>query len=129
MAYVKFKLCFKQKILIIYTLHGFRHNHLLKSYVAHVIIGLGLLCFADKVICMSGYLRKKFKLLSYKIELLPLGVSTSFFSGNYCPLPQNGLQMILVRVHIIKYDWNATWVSFRSHSKAFLFIPITVVWF
>ena len=43
---------------------------------------------------MSGYLRKKFKLLSYKIELLPLGVSTSFFSGNYCPLPQNGLQMI-----------------------------------
>ena len=94
MAYVKFKLCFKQKIRIIYTLHGFRHNHLLKSYVAQVIIGLGLLCFADKVICMSGYLRKKFKLLSYKIELLPLGVSTSFFSGNYCPLPQNGLQMI-----------------------------------
>lgn len=94
MAYVKFKLCFKQKIRIIYTLHGFRHNHLLKSYVAQVIIGLGLLCFADKVICMSDYLRKKFKLLSYKIELLPLGVSTSFFSGNYCPLPQNGLQMI-----------------------------------
>ena len=40
MAYVKFKLCFKQKIRIIYTLHGFRHNHLLKSYVSQVIIGL-----------------------------------------------------------------------------------------
>lgn len=93
-AYVKYKLLFKQKIQIIYTLHGFRHNSLWKSYIAQLVIGSALFLFADKVICMSGYLKRKFRLLSYKIELLPLGVPSTFFTEELYPLPHNGLQMI-----------------------------------
>ncbi len=93
-TYIKYQLLLKQKIRIVYTLHGFRHNNLWKSYIAQLVIGTALLFFADKVICMSGYLKRKFRLLSYKIELLPLGVSSSFFTDGLQPLPQNGLQMI-----------------------------------
>ncbi len=93
-AFVKYKLLFKHKIGIIYTLHGFRHNSVWKSYLAQIIIGSALLLFTDKVICMSSYLKRKFRLLSYKIELLPLGVPTSFFVPEMPPLPQGGLQMI-----------------------------------
>lgn len=93
-SFVKYKLFFKQKIRIIYTIHGFRNYSLLKSYLAQIIIGTALLFFADKVICMSSYLKRKFSLLSYKIELLPLGVPSSFFVSEMPPLPHNGLQMI-----------------------------------
>ena len=93
-AYIKYKLLFKHKIRIVYTLHGFRHNSIWKSYIAQVIIGAALLLFADRVICMCSYLKRKFRLLSYKIELLPLGVPSSFFTEEFQQLPQNGLQMI-----------------------------------
>lgn len=93
-SFVKYKLLLKHKIRIIYTLHGFRHNSVWKSHLAQIIIGSALLLFADKVICMSSYLKKKFRFLSYKIELLPLGVPSSFFMSGMPPLPQVGLQMI-----------------------------------
>ena len=93
-SYLKYKLYLKHKIRIIYTLHGFRHNSVWKSYVAQIIIGTALWIFADKVICMSSYLKKKFKLLSYKIKLLPLGVPSSFFMSEMPSLPQDGLHMI-----------------------------------
>lgn len=93
-AFVKFQLLFKQKLKIIYTLHGFRHNSKWKSYIAQLIIGVALLLFADKVICMCTYLRKKFQLLSYKIVLLPLGIPDSFFPAKHPVLPNKGLQMI-----------------------------------
>ena len=93
-AYVKYKLLFKRNIRIVYTLHGFRNNSLWKSYIARLIIGSALFLFADRIICMCSYLKRKFGLLSYKIELLPLGVPASFFTEELQPLPQNGLQMI-----------------------------------
>ncbi|OUN71483.1 glycosyltransferase family 4 protein [Barnesiella sp. An55] len=93
-AYVKYKLLFKHKIRIIYTLHGFRHNSVWKSCIAQLVIGFALFLFADKVICMCHYLKKKFRLLSYKIVLVPLGVPFTFFTEKLQPLPQNGLQMI-----------------------------------
>lgn len=93
-TYVKYKLLFRHKIRIVYTLHGFRNYSLWKSYIAQLVIGLALFLFADRVICMCGYLKRKFRLLSYKIELLPLGVPSSFFTKELQSLPQNGLQMI-----------------------------------
>lgn len=93
-AFVKFQLLFKQKLKIIYTLHGFRHNSKWKSYIAQLVIGVALLLLADKVICMCTYLRKKFQLLSYKIVLLPLGIPDSFFPTKQPSLPDKGLQMI-----------------------------------
>lgn len=78
---------------VIYTLHGFRHNNPIKSKIAKVIIGGALFLFADKVICMSQYLKDEFSLLKNKIELLPLGIDDAFFEA--CPLPTtNGLRII-----------------------------------
>lgn len=93
-AYAKFVILRNRHLRIIYTLHGFRHNHPLKSIVARFIIGTALLCLADHVICMSSYLKRKFSFLSYKIELLPLGIPDNFFTNTH-ELPTDcGLQMI-----------------------------------
>lgn len=43
---------------------------------------------------MSNSLKKAFNLLSYKIVLLPLGISDEFFSEQYIEPPHTGLQMI-----------------------------------
>lgn len=93
-AWVRFKLLSKRRFKIVYTLHGFRHNSKWKSLIAQMIIGTALFLFADKVICMCSYLKKKFCFLSYKIVLLPLGIPDDFFVQEQLPLPANGLQMI-----------------------------------
>lgn len=92
-SYVKYNLLFKHKIKIIYTVHGFRHNNRWKAHIAQMLIGTALFMFTDKIICMSSYLKRKFRLLSYKIELLPLGVPDSFFTSTHA-LPENGLQIV-----------------------------------
>lgn len=80
---VKCRLMFRQKLEIIYTLHGFRHNSRIKSHIAQAVIGSALFLATDHVICMTEYLRKKFRLLSYKINLIPLGVKDVFFVQEY----------------------------------------------
>lgn len=77
------KLRKRRKISIIYTLHGFRNNSFFKSILARMVIGSGLFLIADHVIFMSDYLRKKFRLLSYKGRILPLGISNSFFIPSF----------------------------------------------
>lgn len=93
-SFVKYILfCFN--IEIIYTLHAFRHNHKLKSIIAQLCIGLALFLFADKVICMCNYLKRKFSFLSYKIIILPLGISDEYFTPDFIePSIENGLQMV-----------------------------------
>lgn len=76
-AYCKYVL--RKPIKIIYTIHGFRHNHPAKALVARGVIGSALLVAADRVICMSRYLSDQFSILRYKTTLLPLGVSDEFF--------------------------------------------------
>lgn len=78
---------------VIYTLHGFRHNHPIKAKIAKIVIGGALFLFADKVICMCQYLKKEFSLLQRKIVLQPLGIDSSFFEP--APLPATkGLKLI-----------------------------------
>lgn len=91
---VKFKLLFKRKIKIVYTLHGFRNNSPIKSRMAQIIIGSSLLVLADHVICMTEYLRKKFILLSYKINLIPLGVKGDFFTEDFVVPPVDALHLV-----------------------------------
>lgn len=45
MAYVKFKLCFKQKIRIIYTLHGFRHKSFIEILCSTSNNWIGIIVF------------------------------------------------------------------------------------
>lgn len=93
-VFVKFVLLRQFGLKIIYTLHGFRHNSPVKSVIARFVIGFVLLLFANKVICMSTYLKRKFYFLGKKAVLLPLGISDEYFFSEHPQLPQNGLQMI-----------------------------------
>ena len=87
------KCCMRNSPKVIYTLHGFRHNHPIKAKIAKLVIGTALLLFADKVICMCRYLKKEFSLLQHKIALLPLGIDDAFFAPS--PLPETkGLRII-----------------------------------
>ena len=45
-VYAKFVLLRDFRLKILYTLHGFRHNHPVKSQIARVVIGTMLLLFA-----------------------------------------------------------------------------------
>lgn len=93
-SYVKYVALRRKKLKIIYTIHAFRNNSSWKSRIAQIVIGTALLLFADRVICMCTYLKKKFRLLSYKIVLLPHGISDMFFYEKNLVLPDRGLQMI-----------------------------------
>lgn len=93
-VYIKYVLLHNLNIKIVYTLHGFRHNHPLKSIIARILIGGLLFFFADQIICMSSYLKRKFALLSYKIVLIPLGIPDSFFTEKHEIDEGNGLQMV-----------------------------------
>jgi len=93
-AYAKYIILHNRHLRIIYTLHGFRNNHPLKSVIARLMIGTALLCFADYIICTSSYLKRKFSLLSYKIKLLPLGIPDCFFTITHDLPTDRGLQMI-----------------------------------
>lgn len=68
---------------IIYTIHGFRNNNPYKAVIARVVIGCGLLIMADKVICMTNYLKNKFGIVSHKVVRLYLGVDGNFFLKDF----------------------------------------------
>lgn len=93
-AYAKYVLLHDYRLKVVYTLHGFRHNHPFKSVVARLVIGMALLLLSDRVICMSTYLKRKFCWLAYKIELLPLGIPDSFFPLKHELPESSGLLMV-----------------------------------
>lgn len=93
-SYTKYFIRTKRPTKIIYTIHAFRNNHIFKSYIAQILIGLNLFLFTDKIICMCNFLQKKFRLLSYKIILLPLGINDSFFSSTHYHLDTDNLKLI-----------------------------------
>ena len=80
---VRYSLIGRKKIEIAYTLHGFRHNNPVKSRIAQLVIGSALLLLADHIICMTKYLIRKFRLLSYKIKKIPLGIKDDYFIEKY----------------------------------------------
>ena len=91
---VKAKRCLARKIEFAYTLHGFRHNSPIKSKIAQGVIGSALFFMADHVICMTEFLKRKFRMLSYKIDLIPLGVKDNFFIPEFVPPRTDGLHLI-----------------------------------
>lgn len=91
-AYLKYKVLLLRKIKIIYTIHSFRNNEKIKALFARWAIMFELLLFANKVICSCNYIEKKFKLLSYKITRIPLGVNDIFFQTT--PLQNKSLKQL-----------------------------------
>ena len=78
-SFVKYYNIKRRNIKIVYTLHGFRHNHPIKLHIARFVIGFALFVFADKIIYMSDYVNKNFNFLSYKMNKIYLGIDNSFF--------------------------------------------------
>lgn len=70
---------------IVYTIHGFRHNHKAKSVIARFLIGTLLWVFADMIIAPSSYVAKKFSFLNRKIVHVPLGEDEVFFKRSTAP--------------------------------------------
>ena len=77
--------CCKKKYKLIYTVHGFRHNDLIKSIIARLLISLLLFVFVDLINCPTVYVRKKYSALNRRIISIPLGVDDIFFSNNSDP--------------------------------------------
>lgn len=75
----------RQRYKIIYTIHGFRHNHPVKSILARFLIGALLFLFADAINAPSGYVRDKFSFLRYKTKSAPLGEDNVFFLNSAPP--------------------------------------------
>jgi glycosyltransferase involved in cell wall biosynthesis len=78
-TYVKHSSLKRRKLDVVYTLHGFRHNHPVKLHIARFVIGTALFLFANKIIYMSEYVKEHFSLLSYKMHKIYLGIDTCFF--------------------------------------------------
>lgn len=65
---LKLRVGFRQKFKLIYTIHGYRHNHPVKAGIAIAAIGSALGLFSDSVISMSDYVSKRFWFLRHKMD-------------------------------------------------------------
>ncbi len=79
---------------LIYTIHGFRHNHPVKAFFAVAIIGGALLLFADRVISMSGYVSRKFRFLRYKTSVVYYMMTDPEFARKENPIDTSRLSML-----------------------------------
>jgi glycosyltransferase involved in cell wall biosynthesis len=69
----------KYNIKIAYSIHGYRHNSLIKSFFAKTVIGFSLFLFADKVFAACSQLKKAIPFISKKTHLYYLGVEEELF--------------------------------------------------
>jgi glycosyltransferase involved in cell wall biosynthesis len=69
----------RRNYAIVCTIHGYRHNHRIRSVVAGVAIGIGLKLWADWVLVPSSFLRRRFAMVEKKSSLLFLGVDDHYF--------------------------------------------------
>lgn len=90
----RLKLLGKRKFKIAYTIHGFRNSSPIKSIIARGIIGSALLVSADHIICMTEFLKREFSLLSYKIDLIPLGVNDNYFLDEFIVPKTDSLHLV-----------------------------------
>lgn len=88
------KYLFRVKYHIFYTIHGYRHNEILKSIIAKWFMIISLATFTDKVFVPSLFLKKKFSILNKKLFTLFLGVERTFFNS-YQPLSWDGTKRII----------------------------------
>lgn len=93
-SFVKYSSIKRRKLKIVYTLHGFRHNHPIKLHIARFVIGFALFLFADKIIYMSDYVKKNFVFLSYKMNKIYLGIDNSFFTKKNNEVQVSPIKMI-----------------------------------
>lgn len=65
---------------IVYSIHGYRHNNVVKAFFAKRIIGFALFLFGDLVLAGSTELKKALPFIHKKCHLLTQGVEEELFS-------------------------------------------------
>jgi glycosyltransferase involved in cell wall biosynthesis len=65
---------------IVYSIHGYRHNNIIKAFFAKRIIGFALLLWGDLVLAGSTKLKSAIPFISKKCHLLTQGVEEELFS-------------------------------------------------
>jgi len=79
----------RQSFRLIYTVHGYRHNHRLRSKVAQLIMSTSLRYIPDDVVVCSSDVRRKFGAVGSGLQLLFIGVDDAF-RGIQTPLSARG---------------------------------------
>lgn len=93
-SFIKYFHFTPQKIKIIYTIHGYRHNARWKSIPAVAIIGSALVLFADRVISMSSYVSQKFWFVKYKTDLIFYMMNKDAFFKQNNEIQANPLKLV-----------------------------------
>lgn len=75
---VRARLSGADRARIVYTIHGFRHNSLLKAPLARAAISGALLLTADKVITPSSFVYERFAILGARRWPLYLGIDEEY---------------------------------------------------
>ncbi len=124
------KLFLKRKIKTIYTVHSFRnHKNFVEAFVFRLLITIILFLFADKVICTCHFLKRKFSILSYKMILLPLGVSNNYFITE--PIFNDSAKISLIYPAAFRVGKNqemvieafAEYIKRSNDNEAILYLP------
>jgi glycosyltransferase involved in cell wall biosynthesis len=79
------KYLFRKQYKIVYIVHGYRHNYRFRSVAARALIGTALWLFADRVITPSSFLKRQFRFLGDKNEIIFIGEDEELFKAY--PLP------------------------------------------
>lgn len=115
----------------VYTIHGFRHNHRIKSVIARLLIGMLLFLFADMVNAPSFYVRDKFSWLKYKIQSIPLGEDNLFFQSAEIPDLSTPLSFCFPgqfregKNQLMLIEAFSEYVRHTNNTQAFLVLPGT----
>lgn len=75
------KYFYGNKFKIIYSIHGYRHNHTVRAFFAKKIIGFALFLFADLVLAGSTELKKAIPFIRKKCRLMMQGVEEDLFKN------------------------------------------------
>ena len=88
------KYFFLKKFKIIYTIHAYRHNYPIRSFITRIIISLALLFIVNKVVVASSFIKRKFNLLNYKTYIIYLGVENSFFEKIHTVINSHDINIV-----------------------------------
>lgn len=92
LAYLK--MTSRLKFKLIYTIHGYRHNHPVKAVIATGVIGGALMMFADRVISMSSYVTKKFRFVKYKTDTVYYMMNKPEYNKEQNEISTSSLSMV-----------------------------------
>lgn len=79
------KYLYGNRYRVIYIIQGYRHNYRFRSVIARMLIGGALWLFTDRVITPSSFLRRQFRFLGDKNEIIFIGEDEALFREY--PLP------------------------------------------